>query len=318
MTTSSPPAADAFPAVDAAAQPEGITDAQAQRFREHGLLVIRNVLRGDELRAMREQTLPLVERATRGAPGEDPDFAYKAHEITGERVPYRVEYVIDKTAAGKALLGHPFILRTVEKLQGPNFVPTWDAMVFKQEGAGVGIAWHRDAATSFVDPERPIFNVDFYLDEADLTNCLWGIPGSQNWTEAKAQAAIDRLNAGGGFGTDANTVPLPMQPGDVILHNILAVHGSPPAQSKLRRVVYYEFRPGEIERERGPHTPEYIPLKQRVLLACVRDRARAPYAVGETPFAYRPDPEFAPPPLGDDELLDTYRYPHQNYWRNPA
>jgi ectoine hydroxylase-related dioxygenase (phytanoyl-CoA dioxygenase family) len=318
MTTSSPAAAEAFPAVDAAAQPEGITDAQAQRFRDHGLLVIRNVLRGDELRAMREQTLPLVERATRGAPGDDPDFAYKTHEITGERVPYRVEYVIDKTAAGKALLGHPFILRTVEKLQGPNFVPTWDAMVFKQEGAGVGIPWHRDAATSFVDPERPIFNVDFYLDGADLTNCLWGIPGSQNWTEAEAKETINRLNAGGGFGTDANTVPLPMQPGDVILHNILAVHGSPPdtVEAPARGLLRVPPRRGRAG-ARPAHAGVHPAQAARPARLVARPGAGA-VRCAEVPLRYRPDPEFAPPPLGDDELLDTYRYPHQNYWRNPA
>ncbi len=124
----------AFPEVDATKQ-DSITEEQAQFFRENGLLVIRNVLRGEELKAMQEQTLPLVKRATTEKPKE-PDYMYKKHELTGEMVPFRVEYVIDKTTAGKALLGHPFILRSVEKIQGRNLVPTWDSMVFKQEGGG--------------------------------------------------------------------------------------------------------------------------------------------------------------------------------------
>lgn len=53
----------------------------------------------------------------------------------------------------------------------------------------------------------------------------------------------------------------------------------------------------------------------KVLLACLRQRAQAAYTAGETPFTYRPDPEFAPPPLGEDEELETYRYPHQQFWR---
>ena len=174
MTSSDSP----FPHVDARAQ-ECLTDEQAQLFRDSGLLVVRNVLSPAELAAMRAATLPLVERAERGT--DDPDYFYKAHEETGERTPFRVEYVIDKTDAGKALLGHPFVLRSVEKLQGRNFVPTWDAMVFKREGMGVAIPWHRDAGVAHTREEvAPIFNVDFYLDEADLTNCLWGIPGSQS------------------------------------------------------------------------------------------------------------------------------------------
>lgn len=302
----------AFPDVDATKQ-DSVTEDQAQFFRENGLLVIRNVLRGDELKAMQEQTLPLVKRAMTEKP-QEPDYAYKKHELTGEMVPFRVEYVIDKTTAGKALLGHPFILRSVEKIQGRNFIPTWDSMVFKQEGAGAAIPWHRDAGTGNGADRSHIFNVDFYLDGSDMSNCLWGILGSNRWTSEKADETIKRLNnAPGSFSTDPQCVPILMKPGDVIFHNILVLHGSPAAQSKLRRVVYYEFRPGEIERELGPHKPEYIPLKQKLLLACLKARAGAAYARDEKAFTYSPSADFAPPAEG--EKLQTYRFPHEKFWR---
>jgi ectoine hydroxylase-related dioxygenase (phytanoyl-CoA dioxygenase family) len=304
----------AFPEIDATKQ-DCITDQQAQFFRDNGLLVVRNVLRGEELKRMQDQTAPLVRRAAEEKP-ENPDYFYKKHELTGEQVPFRVEYVIDKTDAGKALLGHPFILRSVEKLQGKNFIPTWDSMVFKQEGAGAAIPWHRDSGTGNGADRCHIFNVDFYLDGSDITNCLWGILGSNKWTEQDADATVQRLNAApGSFSTDDRCVPILMNPGDVIFHNILVLHGSPAAQSRLRRVVYYEFRPGEIERAFGPHRPEYIPLKQKVLLACLRERSKAPYARGETPFVYAPESDFIPPPLRDEETLETYRYPHEKFWR---
>jgi ectoine hydroxylase-related dioxygenase (phytanoyl-CoA dioxygenase family) len=307
----------AFPNLDATKQ-DCITDEQARFFRDNGLLVIRNVLRGEELKAVQDQTMPLVRKASDERP-KDPDFMYKKHDITGQQVPFRVEYVIDKTAACKALLGHPFILRSVEKLQGRNFIPTWDSMVFKQEGAGAAIPWHRDAGTGHGADRCHIFNVDFYLDGSDISNCLWGILGSNKWTPAEAEATVKKLNAAhGSFSTDDRCVPILMNPGDVIFHNILVLHGSPAAQSKLRRVVYYEFRPGEIERELGPHTKEYIPIKQKVLLSCLRHRAEAPYARGEKPFAYRPSEEFAPPLLGAGESLATFRYPHEKFWRKPT
>jgi ectoine hydroxylase-related dioxygenase (phytanoyl-CoA dioxygenase family) len=303
-----------FPEIDATQQ-DCITDEQANFFREQGLLVIRKVLEAEELRAMQEQTALLI-RPAAGEKSSDPDYAYKKHELTGKQVPFRVEYVIDKTSAGKALLGHPFILRSVEKIQGRNFIPTWDSMVFKQEGAGAAIPWHRDAAAGHGAEQIPLFNVDFYLDGSDLTNCLWGIPGSNRWSQADAESAIRRLNdAPGGFRTDDRCVPILMNPGDVIFHNILVLHGSPAAQSKLRRVVYYEFRPAEIERALGPHTPAYIPLKQKLLLSCLRERAKAPYAHDEKPFTYNPTAEFAPPVIDPDQPLQTYRYPHEQYWR---
>ena len=303
-----------FPDVDATMQ-DCITDEQARFFRDNGLLVIRNVLRGEELKAVQDQTMPLVRRAMDERP-KDPDFMYKKHEITGQQVPFRVEYVIDKTAACKALLGHPFILRSVEKLQGRNFVPTWDSMVFKQEGAGAAIPWHRDAGTGHGADRCDIFNVDFYLDESDLSNCLWGILGSNKWTPTEADAAVKKLNAAtGSFSTDERCVPILMRPGDVIFHNILVLHGSPASQSKLRRGVYYECRPGEIEREFGPHTAEYIPIKQKVLLACLRERAKSSHARWEQPFEYRPSKDFTPPAVGANETLSTYRYPHEKFWR---
>lgn len=300
-----------FPQIDATQQ-DCITADQAQFFLENGLLVIRNVLRGAELKALQDETLPLVQRAM-SERMRDPDFLYMNHPLTGRETPFRVEYIIDKTRAAKALLGHPFILRSVEKLQGPNFIPTWDSMVFKTEGAGAAILWHRDAGDDCV-ADTPIFNVDFYLDEADLSNCLWGILGSHRWSTPLAHARITALNEGG-FKTDADCVPIPMQPGDVIFHNILVLHGSPPAQTKLRRVIYFEFRSAETERAKGPHVPEYIPLKQRMLRACLRHRAQTPYATGEKPFTYNPTPEFIPPPLAADEELPTYRYPHHQFWR---
>jgi ectoine hydroxylase-related dioxygenase (phytanoyl-CoA dioxygenase family) len=305
----------AFPHIDASLQ-DCISDEQAEFFRQHGLLVIRNVVRGEELARLQRETRPLVDRAVAGT--DEVDWMYKEHELSGQRVPFRVEYVVDKVASCRVLAGHPFVLRSVEKLQGRNFIPTWDSMVFKNEGMGVAIPWHRDAGIEYTDPERPIFNVDFYLDRADLSNCLWGILGSNRWDQARVDRTIAELNQGidreGGFRTDG-ALPITMEPGDVILHNITALHGSAPARTHLRRVLYFEYRPGEVERAKGPHVPGYVAKKQQVLLECLRQRAAAPYTAGETPFIYRPGAEFSDFPTGAPA---TFRYPHGEWWRKPG
>jgi hypothetical protein len=95
---------------------------------------------------------------------------------------------------------------------------------------------------------------------------------------------------------------------------VLVLHGSPAAESGLRRVLYYEFRPIEVERRRGPHTPSYLPAKQRVLAACLRERAAAPCAAGEEPYAYR-GALLAGGALAPDERLASYRVPHHEHWR---
>jgi ectoine hydroxylase-related dioxygenase (phytanoyl-CoA dioxygenase family) len=299
------------PVVEAAGR-SGLSEREAAAFRSAGALVVRGLLARAELEALCAETLPLVERAA-AERVRDPDYQYKRHEASGREVPFRVEYVVDKLPACRALLGHPFVLRSVETLQGRDFIPTWDSMVFKLAGAGAAIEWHRDAGTDQCDPGVPIFNVDFYLDGSDASNCLWAIPGSSRWSDARAERECARRNQGGFRAEGA--VPVPLAPGDALLHDILLVHGSPATESGLRRVLYYEFRPAAVEVRRGPHTPGYVPLKQRVLLACLRDRAAAPWARGEEPFAYRPSEAFPPPPLAADEPLATYRYPHHEHWR---
>ncbi len=310
MTT----ALDAFPHIDASRQ-QCLTDEQAQFFRDNGLLLIRNVFRGRELARMQIETLSQVEEAA-ALRQTHVDYKYAPHELTGQEVPFRVEYVVDKRPACRALMGHPFILKSVEKLQTRDFIPTWDSMVFKLENAGKAILWHRDAGDECVT-HWPIFNVDFYPDGSDLSNCVWGVLGSNRWPREKAAAKIAKLNEGGRFNTDEDCVPIPVNPGDVLFHDILALHGSPPAQSKLRRVIYYEFRPIPTEMEKGPHRPEYISVKQKLLLKCIEHRRNTPYLKGETPFEYRPSPQFAVKDFDAARIeLASYRIPHSHYWRN--
>jgi ectoine hydroxylase-related dioxygenase (phytanoyl-CoA dioxygenase family) len=297
--------------VDARREPR-IPDAAARAFRDAGVLVVRGLVEGPELAALRAETLPLVERAA-ASRVPDHDFQYQRHPETGAEVPYRIEYVADKSPACRALLGHPFVLRSVEALQGPDFIPTWDSMVFKLAGAGAAIAWHRDAESDQCEPGRPIFNVDVYLDPSDATNCLWAIPGSNQWSDEEAARACAERNAGG-FDR-AGATPIPLAAGDAIVHDILLVHGSPAARSELRRVLYYEFRPAEVELALGPHTPSYVPLKRRVQQAALRARAAAAWSAGETPFAYRPGAEPAWTPLADAEPFSAWRVPHHEHWR---
>jgi ectoine hydroxylase-related dioxygenase (phytanoyl-CoA dioxygenase family) len=201
---------------------------------------------------------------------------------------------------------------------GRDLIPTWDSMVLKFPGEGIIVPWHRDAGTAQVG-DKPIFNVDFYLDEATEENCVWVIPGSNLWDSERTAAwleahrsakTVEDFRASG-------AVPALMQPGDVMFHNILVVHGSPSTTvPQIRRVVYYEFRTAHVEEAIGPHVPAYIPLKQKVLLACIERRKRADYIPpDEEPYAYQPPAPYNTVSLLPDEPLSSYRYAHGDYWR---
>ncbi len=287
-----------------------ITDEQAQFFRDNGYLILRDVLRGAEF----ERVRAAADELTRiGIAGGGEDYRYGKGHKTGANIFRRVEYVIDKRDECKVLLGNPFILRSVERLMGADLIPTWDSMVVKLPGEGIVVPWHRDAGTEQVG-DQPIFNVDFYLDEADEDTCVWTIPGSHKWSDEQVQ---DFLTARpNGFSTD-DAVPALMQPGDVMFHDILVVHGSPAnASDKLRRVIYYEFRTAHVENEIGPHTREYIPLKQKVLLKCLELRKHADHIPSDqVAYQYHPPAPFNTVSLAPGEELPTFRYTHEKYWR---
>jgi phytanoyl-CoA hydroxylase len=292
-----------------------ISDEEAHFFQDNGYLVLRGVLRGEELRRVSSAMDGLTAQGTAEV-RRDPDYAYGEGHRTGVPVLRRIEYVIDKSDEMKVLLGHPFILRSVEKLMGPDLIPTWDSMVLKLPGEGIIVPWHRDAGTESVG-DRPIFNVDFYLDEADNDTCVWVIPGSHKWDAGTVEDWLKQHRAADTTPerfASSGAVPALMQPGDVLFHNILVLHGSPPnCSDRLRRVVYYEFRAAHVEDQIGPHVPAYVPLKQKVLLACLERRRRSDYVSAEEPYVYCP-----PPPYDDVRAAGeppTYRYAHGDYWR---
>jgi|SRR5579871_1232937 len=295
-----------------------IRDEEAQFFHANGYLIVRGVLQGEELKQVQAAMQELYDYGAAEV-RDDPDYLYGKGHLSGSRTLARIEYVIDKRDEMKVLLGNPFILRSTEKLMGPDLFPTWDSMVLKAPGEGIIVPWHRDAGTGQVG-DKPIFNVDFYLDPATEENCVWVIPGSHRWDATQTQAWLaerrEKDTTAEAFRA-TGAVPAVMQPGDVLFHNILVLHGSPSTTSKtLRRVVYYEFRTAHVEDAVGPHIPSYIPLKQKVLLACMERRKHADWVpADEEPFDYRPPAPYDTTLLIPGEELPTYRYPHQNFWR---
>ncbi len=305
--------------VDASRQDQ-ITEAQAQAYHRAGLLILRNVVRGDELAALQRETLPMVENALKVCAGKDEAPPWDVHGIlamkhgeTGKLTPFRQEYVVQKSAACRLLLAHPFILKSVQRLQGSDFTATWDSMVFKSPGHGAIIPWHRDGNPPDFQP-TPVFNVDFYLDVADQTNCVWGLPGTNHWTPDQAADECRRRNTVPGGFDAAGAIPIPMNPGDVLLHDVKTLHGSPWAQSKLRRVLYYEFRAADVILQNKLRTTAYVKRKQMMLKSLIAQRAASPVGRGETPCAYAPQAgEWNQWTLPAGWEPATYQYTHEEY-----
>ena len=270
--------------------PYHLSDEQVRFFDENGYLILRAWIVGELLERLQAAGTRWIERGLKDG-GANRDHLFAEREVG--RVMWRVDYVHDKgEAASLEPLGSPQVLAVAQSLCGPNFVPTYESMVFKQEGDGEKIPWHQDA----VRPRNwRVFNFDLHLDESRTGGgALRVIPGSQH-----ARADVCELTDQ--YGWDApGAIHVEMQPGDVLLHDVMVVHGSERAQGKkLRRTIYYEFRAAEEIVAEGPWDRDWIGGRMCLVpLALKRHREAAPDA---PQFGWQVSEEFRPAPQGSEQ-----------------
>lgn len=278
-----------------------LTDEQIASYDRDGYLVLRGLVPPALLARLREAAQRWVARADES----DHDHLYATRD--GKRALWRIDYLHDKgERASLELLGSPQVLGIAESLCGPDFVPTYESMVVKQPGNGAPVAWHQDA----VHPRRHrIVNVDVYLDEAQVgQGALRVVPGSQLRVHDVCQVADDH-----GW-EPPGVVEVGMSPGDVLLHDVMILHGSEPTSgtSSLRRTLYYEFRPAAHVLEEGPWDTSWVEQRQRLVpLALHAHRDTFPEAAA-FPWA----PARRPAPLGDHatELRVAHTVHTQGSW----
>jgi hypothetical protein len=246
-----------------------LTPEQLQFFDDFGYLILRNWIPDRLLQKLQAAGSSWIEQGW-NVQADSPDFTdYRFAERPNGRVMYRVDYLHNKgIPASLELLGSPYVLGVAESMCGRNFVPTYESMVFKQEGDGEAIPWHQDA----VHPRKwRIFNYDLYLDASRIGGgALRVIPGSSHQKHDVCQVAdIYGWN-------HPEAIDVEMEPGDVLLHDVMVLHGSERVQGKaLRRTIYYEFRAAEEILEDGPWDSDWIDKRLRLVPIGLSNYAQA-------------------------------------------
>ncbi|MFB9356463.1 phytanoyl-CoA dioxygenase family protein [Actinoplanes nipponensis] len=280
-----------------------LTEDEVRSFDENGFLVLRGRVPGPLLARLQQaadQWIDTGRAAARSNPGH-PDYKF-ADRPAGPAL-FRVDYLHDKTpSASIELLGSPALLGIAESLAGTAFVPTYESLVFKEEGDGAAIPWHQDA----VHPRRHrIFNIDVYLDRSLRDEgALRVVPGSQ-----RQPVDICALTAAHGWDLPG-AVAVELEPGDVLVHDVMLVHGSAPVTgNRLRRTLYFEFRPAEQILEEGPWDAEWVQRRLRLVpLALSEYASRNP---GQPAFRWRAPESLRPASSGDPAV--ELRIAHQTH-----
>ncbi len=272
-----------------------LTPEQIDFYDQHGYLILRNFIDAAQVERLRGATETWMDRGHQlgaAAAGNDYNFAQRP---SGKML-YRVNYLHDKSPlAGNAsleLLGSPEVLGVAESLCGPNFVPTYESLVFKQEGDGEQIPWHQDA----VHPRRwRIFNLGVYLDASTIGGgALRVVPGSQ-------RQILDVCTIREQYGWNADgVIQVEMQPGDALLHDVMVLHGSEATQGNaLRRTLYFEFRSAEQIQTEGPWDADWTERRLRLIpLALNAHRQSSPTG---PQFDWQVAPALRPAPMENAE-----------------
>ena len=278
-----------------------ITDDEIQFFDDNGFVICKNVLAADELANFQAESRRLIDAVRRGGTRED--------ELCGrgpEGIPYYLHYLHSHpNDFSLRLLAHPFVGDLLTRMVGADFIPLWEALVFKLPDNGSSVPWHRDG--SWPTGDERMFNIDIYPDHSTVENsCVWCVPGSHKWPQEQAMELVARGRKD--FDDMPDAVPAELEAGDVLLHHVKVLHGSTVNQSnELRRVVYFDNRAWRWNEHY--HWFHRDVLRQRCLMyqSALHLRATNPYPSDDETFDYTPPeglPKWNP---GDEVELDTER-----------
>lgn len=270
-----------------------LTLEEIAHFDHFGYVVLRNRIPVPLLGRLQAAADAWISRGRTVGDHGDNTSDYKFAQRATRSVMWRVDYVHNKgQEVSLELLGSPAVLGIAESLAGPNLVPTYESLVFKDEGDGAAVAWHQDA----VHPRsHRIFNVDVYLDHSRVgEGALRVAPGSH-------LRPVDVCELTDEYGWNApGVVQVEMAPGDVLVHDVMVVHGSEAVTgNRLRRTIYYEFRAAEQITAEGPWDAEWIDQRMRLIPLGLAQHSKMNPDVHQ--FSWNPSPEYRPETGEDSE-----------------
>ncbi|HEX3885151.1 MAG TPA: phytanoyl-CoA dioxygenase family protein [Stellaceae bacterium] len=206
--------------------PKLLTDTQVETYRRDGYLAPVRVMDEDEARSVRA-ALEAIE-AGMGGPLKG-DVRHKPHLL----FPVLAD-----------LVRHPVILDAIEDVLGPDIL-CWSSNFFIKEAETPSfVSWHQDS-TYWGLSTPDVATAWVALTPSNLENgAMEVIPGSHHADQIPHRDTFDHdnlLTRGQEVMVevdDAEAVPLVLRPGEISLHHVRLVHGSPPNPSPDRRIGF--------------------------------------------------------------------------------
>ena len=206
--------------------PKLLTQEQVDQFHRDGYLSPVRVMSEDEANAIR-QRIEAFERQS-GGPLRG-DLRHKSHLLF---------------ACLGDLVRHDRIVDAIEDLYGPNLL-CWNTNFFiKEARTPAFVSWHQDS-TYWGLSSSDVVSAWVALTESNEANgAMAVVPGTHLIDQVPHRDTFDDnnlLTRGQEIAVDLDTskaVRLDLKPGEISLHHVRIVHGSPPNPSDGRRIGY--------------------------------------------------------------------------------
>lgn len=163
--------------------------------------------------------------------------------------------------AGLETLGFPPVLEIARSICGEDFFCLQDFGVVKMLGDDVPVLWHQDMLH---ERTGRCFVMGVYLDDAEACDgALNVVPRSH--TSGRHICELQR----------EPSVDVPMQAGDILVHDMMLAHCSEPlTQREIRRVLYLIFLSASHVRAEDLYPERVIESRTKVLGLAIRHYQR--------------------------------------------
>ena len=243
-----------------------ISAAQQQDFLREGYIRLHDAVPSTLVNTWQSIADSLEQQAARKhAEGRALSQACISNDPVGPRLVRYNDVFSQAWEASLELLATPAMLSIAVKLCGIGAVPLQMDILFKQQHPHPVVNWHQGAPHK---RNYPYLNIGVYLDDApEGDGCLRYVPGSQH-----ELLDIQTLSARHGWDIPG-TVEQPAQTGDILIQDMMILHGSQPKRSAgARRTIYIELRPYEGILDCARQSPLWADLRKQ-WMALVLERA---------------------------------------------
>jgi non-haem Fe2+, alpha-ketoglutarate-dependent halogenase len=206
--------------------PKLLSQAQIERFREEGFLAPIRVMPEEEALEYRRR----LERfeATTGGPMAG-DLRHKPHLL--------FTWLAD-------LVRHPRILDAVEDLYGPDLLCWSSSFFIKEEDSLSFVSWHQDSTYWGLSRPDVVTAWVAFTPAEEANGAMQVMPASHHLDQIPHRDTFEKhnlLTRGQEVAVEVDerqAVRLDLRPGQMSLHHVRLVHGSPPNTSADRRIGF--------------------------------------------------------------------------------